>query len=1180
LELSFASDKNYADAFNEVELDAIVTAPDGTTAKVPAFWSGGQIWKLRYASPQLGAHRYRTECSDRSNAKLHAVEGRLEVTPYQGDNPLYRHGPLRVAADRRHLEHRDGTPALWLADTWWMGLCQRLAWPEEFKTLAADRREKGFNVIQIVAGLYPDMPAFDERGRNEAGFPWEKDYSRIRPEYFDAADRRIEHLVDSGLTPCIVGAWGYHLPWTGVDRMRQHWRNLVARYGALPVVWCIAGEGDMPYYLAKDKEQDKAFQRSGWTEIAAYVRKLDPFHRLITIHPVQSSRQTVEDAAVLDFDMLQTGHGDRASIPPTLKLVRASRAAWPPMPTIVGEVCYEGILNTCYEEVQRYMVWSCLLSGNAGHTYGANGIWQLNREGQPYGLSPHGGTWGATPWNEAMKLPGSRQVGLAKRLLEQFAFQRFEPHPEWAATVPAAKRAWKYGEWIWFPEGQPAEDAPAGFRYFRRAFDIPAGRQIARAELRAGVDDKLTAYLNGQALGSHAGWKTARQFGSLAKRLAAGENVLAIRCENNPVATGKNPAGLLCRLEIEFADGGSLAIDSDRSWRASQAEAPGWKGPNFDDRAWQQTMSVAPYGAGPWGQVGSPGDDFSTPFAAGIPGEARIIYSPAPTAIMLHHLEPGAAYVASYFDPVGGARTKIGRLAPDANGRSAVAPPAGANPDWVLILEAKHGAPAVPPISIHPENSKYFLFRGRPLVLIAATEHYGSVVNRAFDFDRYLADAADKKQTVTRTFLLFREQQSSRNPSSPIKPESPDFVAPWPRVGPGKAMDGEPVYDLDQWNGEYFARLHKFLERASQLGVVVELTMFSNTYGDGVWALNPLRAANNLQKVGAIEWQEYISLNHRALNERQFAYAEKIVQETSRYDNVFYEICNEPGGGIPGHATPADVDLWQAEVARVVRAELKRLGRNHLVFASQAFSYTPKFTQELDATFSGSLADAVNVHPLPNTVLGPRAYQLGNFMSKELTLAELADFCRASQRYPKPCVLDEDNTASIYRDPSGWTIHRKRAWIAAMSQCHYDYIDFSITAGSEAGTKESSAGIRTWMKHLSDFMHAMDVVHARPLPDWIEQQPEHLVSAVLAEPGNEYVAYLADAREVSDDRAGEPIAGQIMFRLPAGNYRASHYSPVSGCESPAVRIRGGDDSIALDLSEFRHDIVVRVKRVE
>jgi hypothetical protein len=134
-----------------------------------------------------------------------------------------------VAADKRHFEHLDKTPFFWLGDTWWMGLCQRLHWPEEFQQLAADRKAKGLSVIQIVAGLYPDMPAFDPRGTNEAGLPWEKDYARIRPEYFDRADERLLYLVDQGFVPCIVGAWGYHLPWLGTDRMQEHWRYLIGR---------------------------------------------------------------------------------------------------------------------------------------------------------------------------------------------------------------------------------------------------------------------------------------------------------------------------------------------------------------------------------------------------------------------------------------------------------------------------------------------------------------------------------------------------------------------------------------------------------------------------------------------------------------------------------------------------------------------------------------------------------------------------------------------------------------------------------------------------------------------------------------------------------------------------------------------------------------------------------------
>src|SRR5690242_8708526 len=88
-------------------------------------------------------------------------------------------------------------------------------------------------------------------------------------------------------------------------------------------------------------------------------------------------------------------------------------------------------------------------------------------------------------------------------------------------------------------------------------------------------------------------------------------------------------------------------------------------------------------------------------------------------------------------------------------------------------------------ITINPENPKYFVFRGKPIFLLTASEHYGSVIIRPFDFIRYLDDAAAHKTTLTRTFLLYREQQGSRNPSSPCKPESPDYIAPFPRTGPG-----------------------------------------------------------------------------------------------------------------------------------------------------------------------------------------------------------------------------------------------------------------------------------------------------------------------------------------------------------------------------------------------------------
>ena len=36
------------------------------------------------------------------------------------------------------------------------------------------------------------------------------------------------------------------------------------------------------------------------------------------------------------------------------------------------------------------------------------------------------------------------------------------------------------------------------------------------------------------------------------------------------------------------------------------------------------------------------------------------------------------------------------------------------------------------PISLHPDNPHYFLWRGKPTVLIGSGEHYGAVLNRPF----------------------------------------------------------------------------------------------------------------------------------------------------------------------------------------------------------------------------------------------------------------------------------------------------------------------------------------------------------------------------------------------------------------------------------------------------------------
>lgn len=430
-EWSFETSHGYSDPFWDLTLDVVFREPGGRERRAPAFWSGGRGWRVRYAPPEPGSYSYRTICSNAQDADLHGVEGAFTASELDEDHPLYSRGGLRVSSNRRFLEHEDGTPFPWLGDTWWMGLCKRLRWPDEFQELAADRLRKGFNLIQIVAGLYPDQPSFDPRGANEAGHPWENGYTRIHPSYFDEADVRIRYLVEVGLMPCIVGCWGYYLPLLGRKKMERHWRYVVARWGAYPVVWCLAGEGSMPWYLGDRTPEERAALETGWTEMARYLRRTNPFERPITIHPSSSGRDVVRDASVLDFDMLQTGHGDYRSIPRTIQLVAEGYARQPRMPVVEGEVCYEGIMESCRQDIQRFMFWTTMLNGCCGFTYGANGIWQLNRPGEPYGPSPHGRTWGDTPWREAMQAPGGRQVGIGSKILRELPWHRMEPHPEW-----------------------------------------------------------------------------------------------------------------------------------------------------------------------------------------------------------------------------------------------------------------------------------------------------------------------------------------------------------------------------------------------------------------------------------------------------------------------------------------------------------------------------------------------------------------------------------------------------------------------------------------------------------------------------------------------------------------------------------------------------------------------------
>jgi alpha-L-rhamnosidase len=155
-------------------------------------------------------------------------------------------------------------------------------------------------------------------------------------------------------------------------------------------------------------------------------------------------------------------------------------------------------------------------------------------------------------------------------------------------------------QWIWFPEGNPAAGAPVGQRYFRRAFEIAAGRKIAKATLQMAADDSFVVYANGQKVGEAKDFHVVSII-DLTKILQAGPNALAVVADN--VGTAPTPAGLIACLKVEFVEGEPMVIPTDGQWQSSQIAESGWQQSRFDTAKWVAAKILGAFGMGPWGEL-------------------------------------------------------------------------------------------------------------------------------------------------------------------------------------------------------------------------------------------------------------------------------------------------------------------------------------------------------------------------------------------------------------------------------------------------------------------------------------------------------------------------------------------------------------------------------------------------
>lgn len=158
------------------------------------------------------------------------------------------------------------------------------------------------------------------------------------------------------------------------------------------------------------------------------------------------------------------------------------------------------------------------------------------------------------------------------------------------------------------------------------------------------------------------------------------------------------------------------------------------------------------------------------------------------------------------------------------------------------------------PLTLHPENPHYFLFHGRPTVLITSAEHYGAVLNLDFDYVTYLDTLAADGLNLTRTFTgAYVEPAGAFNiTSNTLAPGPGRFLSPWPRsTVPGYAKGGNK-FDLTKSDEAYLTRLKDFVAQAARRGVIVEMSLFCPFYEESQWKLSPQNAANNINGLGAV----------------------------------------------------------------------------------------------------------------------------------------------------------------------------------------------------------------------------------------------------------------------------------------------------------------------------------------
>jgi hypothetical protein len=409
----------------------------GREITVAGFWDGDTNWKARFAPPAAGEWIFKSRSEDH---ELNGVTGKFTCTAWTADekkaNPT-RRGFVKVHTDGaragRYFEYADGTPFLWIGDTWWNWTQRGISF-DTFKNLVNDRVKKGFTVGQLF---------FPANGWSRRSSLLDRDYSKPDIEHIRFIEQWIAYANEQGITMWIHPWWGRaRLNQTaGPEKIWRWWRYVIHRLSAYNVIWTLAGE----YNLYNFSGLGLDF----WKGLGEMVAAEDQFDHIIGVHPTPpawdggaeapqwSTAEVLHNEPWLDYNQSQTAHARwRNEYAPTV--VSQAYAMNPRKPIVITEPWYEFTLDIPKAKEIRFCAWSAIMCGAAGHTYGGGHIWIGYLPEVSKRRRGGGGSWPIDPDFETNTLdyPGARSMAHMAGILRSIDWWKLEPHPDFVGENP------------------------------------------------------------------------------------------------------------------------------------------------------------------------------------------------------------------------------------------------------------------------------------------------------------------------------------------------------------------------------------------------------------------------------------------------------------------------------------------------------------------------------------------------------------------------------------------------------------------------------------------------------------------------------------------------------------------------------------------------------------------------